>query len=140
MDFQVPQFIEREPKIIGPLSFNQFIIFAILGGICFVLYFSLPRTVFYTVTLLAFGITGTIMFIKKDGFPLYIIIRNSFLFLFLPKLYLWRPKEVTTSILKEESPQKTSRTEQQASQESPLKLTRKGQLENIIIKVETGKK
>lgn len=136
MEFQIPQFIEREPKIIGPLTFKQFVTFAILGGICFVLYFSLPRTVFYTVALLIFGVTAALMFIKKEGFPLYVVIKRSFLFLFSPKLYLWRAKEITSPIIKEDAPKKSLPKEEKTS----LKITEKGKLNNIFIQIETGKK
>lgn len=138
MDFQVPQFIEREPKIIGPLTFKQFIVFAILGGVSFVLYFSLPKTIFYPLVLILFGVAGALMLIKKEGFPLYVIIERSFLFLFSPKLYLWREKEIMTSVLKENPPEIASETGKR--EKSPLNVTDKGRLNNIFIKVETGKK
>lgn len=137
MEFQIPQFIEREPKIIGPLTFKQFIVFAILGGICFVLYFSLPKTIFCTITLLAFGVTAVLMLVKKEGFPLYVIIKRSFLFLFSPKLYLWREKEIITPVLKKSAPQTFPKTKKE---KTPLKISEKGKLNNIFVKIETGKK
>ena len=42
MQFQVPQFIEIEDKIFGPLTFKQFIYLAGGGGLCFLLYTILP--------------------------------------------------------------------------------------------------
>ena len=121
MDFQVPQFIEREPKIIGPLTFKQFIVFAILGGISFVLYFGLPKTIFYPLVLFLFGITAVLMLVKREGFPLYVIIERSFLFLFSPKLYLWREKEIMTSVLKENTPPSTLKTKEEEKDKGKIK-------------------
>ena len=42
MRFQVPQFIEIESKIFGPLTFKQFIYLAGGAGIIFLIYITLP--------------------------------------------------------------------------------------------------
>ncbi len=42
MRFQVPQFIEIEDKIFGPLTFKQFIYLLGGGGAVFILYVFLP--------------------------------------------------------------------------------------------------
>ena len=42
MRFQVPQFIEVEDKIFGPLTLKQFIYVFGGGGLCFVFYTFLP--------------------------------------------------------------------------------------------------
>ena len=42
MRFQVPQFIEVEDKIFGPLTLKQFIYLAGAGGLVFVLWRVLP--------------------------------------------------------------------------------------------------
>ena len=49
MQFQVPQFIEVEDKIVGPLTFKQFIYLAGGGGVIAILYAFLP--LFFVILL-----------------------------------------------------------------------------------------
>ena len=42
MQYQLPQFIDIEDKIVGPLTFKQFIYIAGGAGICFIAYRLLP--------------------------------------------------------------------------------------------------
>ena len=55
MQFQVPQFIEVEDRILGPLTFKQFIYLVGGAGISFVLYVLLP---FFFAVLLILPIVG----------------------------------------------------------------------------------
>ena len=40
MQYRVPQFIEEEAKIVGPLTLKQSMIVGISGGLVFIMYFS----------------------------------------------------------------------------------------------------
>ncbi len=131
MGFQVPQFIEREPKIIGPLTFKQFITFAIAGGICFVIFFSVPRPVFYFLTFLIMGGAAALMLIKKEGQPLYILLEHFLSFTISPKLYLWQKKETAFPIIK------TKEIKKEKKEKSPLKISDKGKLNDLFVKIET---
>ncbi|GAG28257.1 unnamed protein product [marine sediment metagenome] len=88
--FTVPKFIEHKAKIIGPLTFQQFIFVGIAGAICLILYFTLP---FYIFILAAFVIMAggfSLAFLKSGGRSLPIIIKNFFGFSISPKIYLWK--------------------------------------------------
>jgi hypothetical protein len=110
MEFVVPKFIERELRIIGPITFKQFIHLAIAGAICFVIYFLAPRPVFWISLIFLGGGSFALAFLKVEGRPVVLRIFNFFKFLFSPKLYIWRAKKVPFTITKlktmkeEESP------------------------------------
>ncbi len=63
MNFQVPQFIEHEAKIVGPFTLKQFMYVGAAGGISLVLYFSAPRLVFILGTIVLGGISLALAFI-----------------------------------------------------------------------------
>ena len=81
MQFQVPQFIEQKAKIIGPLTFQQFLYFLIASGISFFAYFSLPRILFFLVLIITFIIAAAFAFVKIEGRPLQTVLSNLVFFL-----------------------------------------------------------
>lgn len=90
--FTVPQFIEQKPKIIGPLTFEQFIYVGIAAGICFFLYFTAPFFIFILSALITFPIAITLAFGKSGGRPLPLFFKNLLSFTMRPKIYLWQKK------------------------------------------------
>jgi len=90
--FTVPQFIEHEPKIVGPLTFKQFIFIGIAAAICFIFYFATPFYVFILATIVIM-ITGvSLAFLKSGGRSLPVVLKNFFNFSLAPKIYLWKQK------------------------------------------------
>jgi len=90
MQFQVPQNIDIESKIVGPLTLKQF---AFVGGpalMSFFLYFvlSFPLWVAMTVILVPLGIAFA--FIKIGGRPFFIVTLLALRYYWQPKLYLWQ--------------------------------------------------
>ena len=53
MDYQVPQFIEVEDKLVGPLTFKQFVYLAGGAGICVILFVFLPAELMAHTSLLS---------------------------------------------------------------------------------------
>ncbi len=90
--FTVPQFIERKPKIIGPLIFQQFIFIGIAGAICFILYFTIPFYFFILATVVLMLGSFVLAFGRIGGLYLPETFKNFFLFFLSPKLYLWKKK------------------------------------------------
>ncbi len=70
MKFQVPQFIETETKLIGPLTLMQFLFVA--GGVSMtaMAWIVLDGIFFAVVALLVLSFFGSLAFIKVDGQPL----------------------------------------------------------------------
>ena len=93
MQFKVPKFLEREPLIIGPLIFKQFLYFGIAALILAYIHFVASFHVFLICLILLVGLAASLAFVKIEGVPLPEIISQSFGFTFSPKMYLWRKKE-----------------------------------------------
>ena len=90
--FTVPQFIEHEAKIVGPLTFKQFIFIGIAAAICFIFYFTTPFFVFILVTIVVMIGGAALAFLKSGGRSLPLVLKNFFRFSLAPKMYLWKHK------------------------------------------------
>jgi len=102
MRFQVPQFIEIEDKIFGPLTIKQFIYIAGGAGLSFILFRFLPLIVFIPLALVVIGFSLALAFYQINSKPLIYIMQSAFGYYFSDKLYLWRkrdnaPKKATTA-------------------------------------------
>jgi hypothetical protein len=90
--FTVPQFIDVESKIIGPITTRQFLILlcaAIVIAICYKLFdFSL----FVTMAVIIFIIASTFAFAKINGRPFHFFVLNATQTLRRPRLRVWNNK------------------------------------------------
>lgn len=93
MQFNVPQFIEHEAKIVGPLTFKQFAFVGTAGAIALILYASTPFYVFLTVTIILGSLAAALAFLKIGGISLPTFISNFLKFGSEPKIYIWQKKE-----------------------------------------------
>lgn len=102
MQFHVPQFIEVENKIFGPLTFRQFVYLAGGAGLIFILHTLFP--LFITVLLGApVLITSlSLAFLKIHGKPFIEVSYNAFKYIAGTKLYLWRKSQKETAKAKTE--------------------------------------
>ena len=133
MRFTVPQFIEYEAKVVGPLTFRQFVYIGIAAAICFVLYFSVPFSLFL-VACVVLGIGAlALAFLKIGGRSLPTILANFLRFNLTPKMYIWRKKEQTIAVFKKVEIKK----EEEKEEELPLKIAAKSQLKKLHTKIET---
>lgn len=96
MQFQVPQFIETEDKIVGPLSLRQFGYIAAAGVVIFVLYFLVEAWLFFLGSAILLAIAAALAFIKIHGRPLSGVVVSAFNFYWKPQSYIWRPEESKT--------------------------------------------
>jgi hypothetical protein len=89
MQFQVPQFIEVEDKIFGPLTFKQFIY--VLGGIggSYILWRVLPIYVAGPLILTIAGLAAALAFFQFNGRPFIIGLESAFYYFIGTRLYLW---------------------------------------------------
>ena len=94
MQFQVPQFIEVEDKIFGPLTFKQFIYIGGGLGAAYILFRILPIHL-----AVVGGLAAGLAFFQFNGRPFIVGLENGFYFLLRSKLYLWnntRKKKAAT--------------------------------------------
>ncbi len=93
MRFQVPQFIDVEDKIFGPLTFKQFIYVAGAVGLCviFFTFFNKFIALLLSVPVVAFGVA--LAFYKMNNRPFIQVVENFFHYSLSSKLYLWQKEE-----------------------------------------------
>ena len=89
MRFQVPQFIDVEDKIFGPMTFKQFVYLAGGAGLSYILYKTLPIYVAVILILPVASLSLALTFIRINNKPFIEILQAFFLYLFQSKLYVW---------------------------------------------------
>ncbi len=98
MNFQVPQFIEQQPKIIGFLTLPQFLYLAAGGGIIFILFYIFNFFFWFITSSLVAGFVIGLAFIKINGQDLPKILRAALNYLWQPRTYTWQRPVSETSI------------------------------------------
>lgn len=93
MRFQVPQFIEIEDKIFGPLTIKQFIYIAGGAGLSFMIFrfLYLPLAILLIIGVL--GLSLALAFYQINSKPLIFMMQSAFSYFFSSKLYLWKKKD-----------------------------------------------
>ncbi len=94
MRFQVPQFIEVEDKIFGPLTLKQFIYVVGGGGLSFMVYVFLDSLLLSAIpAAIIMGISAALAFYKINNKPLVSVIESAFYYYIGNKLYIWKKQE-----------------------------------------------
>lgn len=93
MRFQVPQFIEIEDKVVGPLTLKQFMYLAGNAGFAYIAYALIPFTaigILVAIVFLSFG--GLLAFYQYNNRPFIKLVSSVFYFYTKPQLYIWKPR------------------------------------------------
>ncbi len=93
MEYQVPQFIEVEDKIVGPLTLKQFIYLAGSVGLVVLFFFYLPLWLAVILAIPVAGLGGALSFYKINGKPFIEILEAAFNYYTGAKLFLWKHTE-----------------------------------------------
>lgn len=92
MRFNVPQFIDIEDKIMGPLSLKQFLLL-LAGAITLIILWSfLSLWMLLVVGIPLVGYLLASVFIKINGRPFNIFLISWINYWFNPRVYIWRKK------------------------------------------------
>jgi hypothetical protein len=95
MQYQVPQFIEVESKIFGPLTVRQFVYLAGSFGAVLLLYYFLKQVFLSILIGLPVIVLGlTLAFYQVNNRPFSYTLEAAVKYFFSKKLYLWKVKEV----------------------------------------------
>src|SRR3989339_861802 len=97
--FVVPQFIDVEDKVIGPVTVRQFLILLVGGGVLFIAYRLSDFTLFLIELVLVVSISVGLAFIKVNGKPVHYLLLNLIQTLRKPKIRVWQ-RQVTSQELK----------------------------------------
>lgn len=98
LQYQVPQFVDVEDKIFGPLTAKQFLMFVVCALLVAALYvtFGLPVTVIVSIPLIVFFLLLTFYKVNGRSFVwfLYALLRYAF----TGKLFLWERRGETPRV------------------------------------------
>lgn len=94
MRFQVPQFIEVEDKIFGPLTLKQFIYLAGGGGLSFLVYVIIGNLLLSIIPIIGImAASFALAFYRINNKPFVNIIEYAFKYYLGSKLYIWKKQD-----------------------------------------------
>ncbi len=133
MQFIVPQFIDIEPKIIGPITPRQFIIFIIVGFFVFVTY--KLTTIINFILLSTFYITVGFVFAfaKVNGRPIHWFLISLLQTAKKSKLRVWAKEVLSIKTIDFKEKRKVA-----ALPAAPRRVLPKGRLSDLALTVDTG--
>jgi len=94
MHFQVPQFIDIEDKIIGPLTIKQFLYVATGFLASFFSFFILNFYFWIIFTIFVGAISVAFAFIRYNGRSFLTLITSVINYYWRPRIYIWKKKGV----------------------------------------------
>jgi hypothetical protein len=92
--FTVPQFIDVEDKIVGPITVRQFLILFSAGLLSMVLYKIFVFTVFVFLFIIILAVSSVLAFVKVNGMPFHFFMLNIASTWRKPNLRVWQPGQV----------------------------------------------
>lgn len=101
MQFQVPQFIDTEDKIVGPLSLRQFAFIAGGAILSAILYFVAEPWLWAMGSIVILGAAIALAFVKIEGRPFMNVLIAAFNFYWKPQTYVWQPEHPKVRISQE---------------------------------------
>ena len=93
MEYQVPQFIEVENKIFGPLTLRQFVFLAGGAGLCAVFILYLPFIVGVVLSIPVAVLAFALAFYKINNKSFLDMIEAGFNYYTKERLYLWKKEQ-----------------------------------------------
>ena len=110
MLFNVPQFIDVEDKIAGPFTAKQLLWMFGMGAALLILWSVLEKAAFFVAAVPTVLLFLALAFYRPYKQPLIKFILHGFLFVFRPKLYVWKriyEKPIKARHKEEEKPKET---------------------------------
>lgn len=94
MQFRVPQFIDIEDKLFGPLTFKQFAYLAGGAGFIYIIYKLLPFLVAIIFIIPLATLVILLAFYKINKKPFIYYLQAGIMYLISSKLYIWKQRLV----------------------------------------------
>lgn len=107
--FLVPQFIDVEDKIIGPVTVRQFVIMIVALLIGAIFYKAFRFIVFLPLTVLEVTVAATLSFAKVNGRPVHYFLLNFIQTQKRPKARIWNKAAYVAGVkeISDSGPQRT---------------------------------
>lgn len=130
----MPQFIDVEDKIIGPITTRQFVIILADFFIIFILY-KLLETIIFIPLAVILVVSGIVLaFVKVNGMPFHFFLLNIVQTMKKPNLRVW-DKSLSTAEVKEYLKAEEVKPLPVPPQKEPLSTSR---LSELVLVVNTG--
>jgi len=107
MQYSVPQFLEVEDTVVGPLTISQSLYLGAAAVVGFISILIFAPLLALAITLIATIICVAFAFYRPNGRTLAIFLTNFFVFGAKPKLYVWKREPegfVVKRAIKKETP------------------------------------
>ncbi len=130
----VPQFIENEDRILGPITARQFVILLVAAGMIYVTYKTSDMTLFIIMTIIIGGGAATLAFYRVNGQPFHFFLLNIIRTASRPSLRVWK-KEVRAIRRAKETKDERA---QALPPERPHALIGSHRLADLALIVDTG--
>src|SRR3989344_4279625 len=101
--FQVPQFIETEDKIVGPLTLRQSLYLSGAGLILFLSFFILKTFLWFILAAFIGTAAALMAFVKFNGQPMHKAIFAMLNYAWRPRFYLWKSPLVQSGLPRADS-------------------------------------
>ena len=93
--FAVPQFIDVENKIFGPITTRQFLLLMMAGMIDFIFYKLFYFNTFVVLASIVTSIFCIIAFLRINGMPFHYFFLNLAQTLIKPSFRIWKKEEIS---------------------------------------------
>lgn len=107
--FGVPQFIDVEDKVAGPLTWKQLLWMIGMGAVLLTIFNTFDPSLAIVFAIPTVLIFVAFAFYKPNGFPLTTFVFYSILFIFRPKVSVWERPTKSQSMPK--APKEIQKTE-----------------------------
>jgi len=98
MKYQVPQFIEVESKIFGPLTLKQFIYLVGGAGLAFIVYVFFPLWLAIPFEIPIVSLAAMLAFYKVNNQPFVKFAENAIKHFINARLYVWKKSPQEQSV------------------------------------------
>lgn len=136
MPFTLPQFIDREMKIFGPLTFRQLLFVGtgvLATGLLYMFLAKQSLGLFIFLGILIIGLGTALAFVKIEGKNMPEMIINFFVYFFSTRNYLWKKRDFSPTLIKT-VPEETEAEPKKSS----LMISKKSQIGELNKKLEIG--
>jgi hypothetical protein len=132
--FIVPQFIDKEDQILGPITVRQFLISLATLFVVFIEYKLFKFVYFIPIGLLSIGVGGVFGFLKINGQPFHIFFINFLQTALRPPLRVWDKNPLEAELRAWIKPQAQVKVEATPRKERPPS----SRLRDLSLTVNTG--
>ena len=98
VQFQVPQYIDVEDKIVGPLTIGQFLYIASAFLFSFITYFFFAAWFWFPLTILVGVFSVAFAFVRYNNRSLFALTAAAFRYLWQPRTYVWKEAGVEDTL------------------------------------------